>query len=362
MKKFNVGWGLTNKCNMKCQFCYSKQARHEIQECNYDEWKAFVDANHDFIDSINYGTGENAIIDDFFKLIEYIRDNYPEIKQSLTSNGYIYERVKNNPEHMRAFEKSIDEVDVSIDFYQKEKHIEFRGQPNAYDWAIETLSLCQKLNKLATIVFVGFEETLVKENLDGLFAIAKQYDALLRMNIYRPVSNIPEINKRFILSYKTLIESLEYINEKYQIVSLSDVLLGTVFTGQENLKENTGIGSIRILPDGSICPSTYLITEEFRNRYSITQGRILNNLKFEEFEYSVTPEECIGCKYEKQCNGGVFDRRMLWYGTLSQRDPYCPIRLGKELPTEFLKTSKTSRVSVHDDYLPTLFFKNKEEK
>lgn len=360
MKKYNVGWGLTNKCNMRCQFCYSKQTREELNECEYEDWKKFVDENNEWIDSINYGTGENAILDDFFSIILYIRKNYPSIKQSLTTNGYVFEKISSNPEFKEAFDKSIDEVDVSIDFYQQERHVNFRGQPFAYDWALKTLKYCHEHGKLCTIVFVGFEETLQKDNLDGLFQIAKEYDALLRMNIYRPVSNKPEINQRFILSYKTLKNALDYINEKYQIVSLSDVLLGTIFTSQTNLKENTGVNSIRILPDGSICPSTYLITEKYRDKYNIKQGKLLDKLVFEEFESSIIPDECIGCKYEKQCKGGVFDRRVLWYGTLKQRDPYCPVRLGENFPEKQYIVSKTKRVSVHDDYLPTLFFKNKE--
>ena len=76
--------------------------------------------------------------------------------------------------------------------------------------------------------------------------------------------------------------------------------------------------------------------------------------------YDVLPEECEGCKYQNTCAGGVFDRRFLWYGTLNQRDPYCPVRLGHKLPETYFKTTKTNRVSVHDDYLPTLFFKNKD--
>lgn len=360
MKKYNIGWGLTNKCNMNCQFCYSKQARDEIDECSYSEWKTFIDNNYEFIDSINYGTGENAILDDFFRIIDYIRKNHPEIKQSVTSNGYIIEKINSNEEYKKIFEDSIDEIDVSIDFYKKEKHNLFRGQPKAFDWAMQTLDFCNKAGKLCTIVFVGCEETLEKDNIDGLFKLGYKYNALLRMNIYRPVSSIKELNERFILNYDTLKEALDYINEKYQIVSLSDILLGTIFTGQTHLKENTGNNSIRILSDGSICPSTYLISERYRNKYSIKDGKILDKISFLDFENPDIPKACIGCKYEKQCKGGVYDRRILWYGSFEQRDPYCPLRLGKEFPKNYYKISKKERVSVHDDYLPTLFFKYKE--
>lgn len=360
MTKYNVGWGLTNLCNMNCQFCYSKGARQELTDAKIDDWVKFVDENHQFIDSSNYGTGENSILDDFFKFISYVRNKYPQIQQSVTTNGYIYERVKANPNNLKAFVDAIDEVDVSIDFYNEEKHSLFRGQPRAYNWAINTLQLCKQYDKLTTIVFVGFEETLTKDNIDGLFYLSKKYDTLVRMNIYRPVSNNPEINKKFILSYNTLVNALEYINEKYQIISLSDVLLGSIFTDNP-VKENTGIDSIRILPDGSICPSTYLVSEKYRNIYNIKDEYVLKDLNFSEFVHAPTPKECVCCKYEKQCNGGVFDRRILWYDTLYQRDPYCPARLGKEFPTTKFKTSKTGRISVHDDYLPTLFFKAKKD-
>ena len=360
MTKFNIGWGLTNICNMRCQFCYSKQVRNEVSECKIDDWKKFVDENFEYIDSINYGTGENSILDDFFYFINYVRTKYPNIKQALTSNGYVYEKIKDNKIFYDIFERSIDEIDLSIDYANKEKHGEFRGQPKAFEWAINALNVCTKMGKTCTIVFVGYEDTLVKENIDGLFAIAKKFNCLLRMNIYRPVSKDPKINERFILSYKTLKFALNYINEKYQIVALSDALLGSVFAGKTDIKENTGIGSIRILPDGAICPSTYLVGEQFRNKYNIKQGKLLDHLEFPEFKNAIIPNDCKGCKYINTCKGGVFDRRILWYDTLSQRDPYCPIRMGDTFPTEYFKISKTERVSVHDDYLPTLFFKNKD--
>ena len=211
MKKFNIGWGLTNLCNMNCKFCYSKETREKSRECNIEDWKNFIDENYEQIDSINYGTGENAILDDFFYFIDYVRKEHPNVTQSVTTNGYISQKIIKNKEFMDIFMNSIDEIDVSLDFATKEKHCEFRGQKDAYDWAIQTLKILKDTNKKTTIVFVGFEETMVKENIDGLFKIAKEYNALVRLNIYRPVSESEEINKKFILSFETLDKILNYI-------------------------------------------------------------------------------------------------------------------------------------------------------
>ncbi|MDR0956988.1 MAG: radical SAM protein [Candidatus Nomurabacteria bacterium] len=359
-KKFNVGWGLTNKCNMRCQFCYSEDARHELQECNISDWKNFADRNHAFIDSINYGTGENAILDDFFYFAKYMKQKYPEIRQSLTTNGYISERTKTNPQFKDIFQDCIDEVDVSVDFYNKEKHSEFRGQPNAYDWAMNTLHIAKEMGKLATIVFVGFNETCDEHNLVGLFELARQNDAFLRMNIYRPVKESKIISDRFILSYDKLKQTLQYVNNEQEIVSLSDMLLGNVFTGDTSIEDNTGKDSIRILPDGTICPSTYLIAEKYRKNISIHNAD-LSTLKFDQFNDIEIPKDCAGCKYEKSCRGGVYDRRILWYDTFSERDPYCPMQNGDALPEQLFRIrNHIGRVSVHDGYLPTLFFKPKD--
>lgn len=358
MKKFNVGWGITNSCNMNCRFCYSKETRKSTDNIGIEDWIKFIDENHSYIDSINYGTGENAIMDDFFDFILYVRTNYPDITQSLTTNGYIYEKVSKNPELYGIYKKCIDEVDVSLDFSEKDKHNYFRGQPKAYDWATNTLKMLQEDGKTATIVFVGFEDTLQKDNIDGLFEIAKTHDALLRLNIYRPVSKNEEINKKFILSYETLINALEYIYDNYQIVTLSDVLLGNIYIKNQDIKENTGIDSIRILADGSICPSTYLIDESYRSSYSIKERDVLSKVKFDNFVDAPVPEKCSDCKIREKCRGGVYDRRILWHGTLEERDPYCPFENNDDLEKREFKVLKKNRVSVHDGYLPTMFFKN----
>ncbi len=356
--KFNIGWGITNCCNMNCKFCYSKETRQLTKEITINDWIKFIDENYEKIDSINYGTGENVIDDDFFEFIEYVRHNYPKITQSLTTNGYLYEKVSLNKRFYNIYKECIDEVDVSLDFSAPEKHNYFRGQNKAYNWAINTLGMLKKDNKKATIVFVGIEDTMSKENIDGLFKIAKAYNALLRLNIYRPVSQDMTINERFILSYKTLIETLEYINNKYEVISINDILLGNMYAKDSNIEENTGINSIRILADGSICPSTYLISENYRNKFNIKQKNVLSTIKFDDFIEAPIPKECEKCEIKNSCRGGVFDRRLLWYNTLLKRDPYCPYENNDILNKEQIKILKKDRISVHDGYLPTIFFKS----
>lgn len=359
MKKWNIGWGTVAACNMKCQFCYSKERRKQGQPLGLTEWKKFIDQNYEKINTINYGTGENSINDDWFKLVYYVREKYPDIRQALTTNGFFSERIKNQELYEMAT-KAIDEFDISLDFCVAEKHAELRGQKDAFNWALNTLKYCNENNKDATIVFLGSKINLNKENIKGLFKIAKDYNAKLRMNLYRPTEGIDEISKRFIPTYENLIGILEFISKNYEVLTLNDALFSPLLTGKASV-DPSGVDSLRILANGDITPSTYLIHEEYIVG-NIQDNSVLNNIeeKILDIITNVIPRECEACTLKEKCKGGVIDRRYLWYHTLEKRDPYCrgPYKDMDDL-TEKISLSEKEFHSVHDGYLPTMFFINK---
>lgn len=356
-KKWNIGWGTISKCNMNCQFCYSKKRRGQSDDVSYDDWIKFIEENQERISSINYGTGENSLSLEWFKLVDYIRRKYPNIRQAVTTNGYLSEAILNKY-CKNIFIKAIDEVDVSLDFYNSDKHNEFRGQPKAYQWAIDTLDVCQQYNKVTTIVFLGSKQNITRDNIDGLFEIAKKYSAILRMNMYRPTEGVNDRSKQFIIPCNQLIDAIKYINEKYQIITLNDTLFSTIFTG-ETVDDPSGNRSIRILADGSITPSTYLIDEKYIVG-NIKQRNVLSRLEedgsLEKIIFKNIPQECNECVYSNTCAGGVMDRRYLWYGDINKKDPYCK-QIYKEKSKNLIHIRKTKYISVHDGYLPTMFFK-----
>lgn len=356
MRNWNIGWGTISRCNMNCRFCYSKEKRKNSNDLSYEHWIRFVDENYEMIHTINYGTGENALDYDWFRLVDYIRDRYPQIRQALTTNGYLSEAVKDDY-CKKVFIKGIDEVDISLDFCVPREHNSFRKQDKAFEWAMAALELCRQYGKPATIVFLGSRVNMNDQNIDGLFEIAKEKNAILRMNIFRPTGGINEISEKFIADYDTIVDCLTYISRKYSIISLNDVLFSTILSGS-TVKDPSGIESIRILADGSITPSTYLISDDFIIA-NITEHNVLKRIEtdglLEKIIDVTVPEECGGCVYKTQCAGGVYDRRYLWYGTLKRKDPYCPqCFTEKSIPAITVK--QTAFQSVHDGYLPTIFF------
>jgi len=354
--KWNIGWGITSQCNMKCAFCYSRFKRMDSKDLRLKEWVSFIDDNYSYINSINYGTGENTLCGDWFLFVNYVREKYPGIRQSLTTNGYLSVAVEKS-KNLEIFKKAIDEVDISLDFAQSDQHNTFRGQTKAYDWALDTLKLCSQYKKQTTLVFLGSNKTLFYDNIDGLFGIARKYNAVLRMNIFRPTEGLNQKSAAFIVSRDVLLDCIFYINEHYSILSLGDSYLSAFLLNQPYL-DPSGNKSLRILSNGNITPSTYLINDNYLLG-NIQEKNILQNLstrsKLSNVIKDIIPKECAGCVYRNMCKGGIYDRRYLWYGSLEKKEPYCngPYLVKNE---RLVQCSKTQFSSVHSGYLPTIFF------
>ena len=321
MKKWNIGWGVVSSCNMNCEFCYSSERRNLSSDISFSYWKKFIDENAAYIATINYGTGENSISQEWFKLIRYIRVNYPQIRQSLTTNGYISVATERNEDNMRAFLTSIDEVDVSLDFADAVRHCAFRGQPKAYEWARNAMALCYRNNIPLTIVVLGSKQNLTEENIAGIFDVAKQYDAIVRVNMYRPTHGINEKSRKYILSIQDLLEFLRFVKDRYKVLSLNDPVISSLLT-DSTVDDPSGMDSLRILPNGDVTPSTYLITDEFviaNLKNGVSLRTLEDSTALKNTIRKIIPKACHDCEHREKCCGGVLDRRYLWYGTLSER-------------------------------------------
>lgn len=360
-KKWKIGWGFTSRCDMRCPFCYSQSVRQIPVENDFDLAKAFIDRNAAEIESVNYGTGECALSEPWYRLVCYIRERYPDIRQALTTNGSVYRQVQKGKIDAGELFHAIREVDLSLDFPDAGVHNRNRGRDDAFEGVLGTLDLCRKYNAVATIVMVAYDRTLNRENIDGVFSIAKEYNAFLRINILRKVEGV----KMDPPSYRQVMDALEYIMDRYAVVSLCDPLFGSVFGIPAQDGDSCGLTSLRILPDGAVTPSTYLITPEWRSETlhdSLTLSGIAELPAFRSITEAPVPSACRDCPAVNTCRGGAVDRRILTYHSLSEPDPYCPFANGDTLHTDrkIRMFSGAEGPSVHDGYLPTMIFSPEE--
>ena len=355
---WKIGWGISNRCNMRCPFCYSRKARREP---NYEhliqKGLAFILHNKERIDSINFGTGEPTVEKELFSLCETLRREAPHISIGITTNGTLSQAVKDDY-CMEIFRTCIDDVDISLDYGNPADQDRSRNYSGAFDLAVQALELCRDCGKNASIVNALHKYNGTIENIDSLMRLARLYGTSLRINIYRPTTDFD-----FVLSYERLREILLHIVKNYEIESLADPLFASLLGAPCPAGDPIARSSFRIIPNGYISPSTYLLEQEWRTCRidEITEIDDLHSLEeFQTILNAPLPESCLSCSLKETCRGGVIDRRWLWYHDLSESDPYCPLKNNDSLSWKeeagTVVFAKEKKSFVHDGYLPTLIF------
>ena len=97
-RRFALGLGLTNECNLACAFCYRDPTR--VDRLSIEQVRSVMRSLP--VRSVNLGTGENGMHPEFGALVHYLRSE--PIKLTITSNGYSIEALDNAD--VKAFQKA----------------------------------------------------------------------------------------------------------------------------------------------------------------------------------------------------------------------------------------------------------------
>ena len=179
---------LTNACTNACVFCLREQ---KDDVCGAEMWH---DDNYTLDDVIeqfeNYnptpqnvvfcGYGEPFLKKDMMKAFaQYLRENYPEIKIRVNTNGHANAIYKTNV--AEEFKGLLDEASVSLNSDNSEQYNEI-CQPkieNAYEAVKDFLKCCNEAGiKTYASIVTGFDER--KINVENCEKIAKGLGAEFR--------------------------------------------------------------------------------------------------------------------------------------------------------------------------------------
>lgn len=182
---------LTNACTNSCVFCLREQ---KDDVCGADMWH---DGNYKLEDIIEQfekfhgsdklvknvvfcGYGEPFLKKDMMKAFaQYLRDNYPEIKIRVNTNGHANAIYKTNI--AEEFKNLLDEVSVSLNSDNSEQYNEI-CQPkidNAFEAVKDFLKCCKQAGiKTYASIVTGFDEREI--NVENCEKIANELGAVFR--------------------------------------------------------------------------------------------------------------------------------------------------------------------------------------
>ncbi len=307
--QFSVGLGLTNECNLACSFCYRDPTR--VDRLTLDQVRRVLDCIP--VRSVNLGTGENGMHPEFQPILGYLREQ--PLKLTMTSNGYSVAVLED--EDLAAF----SDIEFSLDYPNEAEQDEQRGAGN---WALvhEQAARCRRLGVPVTIIAVMMRTNY--NRLHEIAAVARAYDAPLRINVYQAVRT-----DTFALTYEEYWSGFKTLFSNTDVIAIGEPLVRAM-AGMPPRKGGCGMATVRVTPRATIQPCVYwpgvgapldVLLE--------AGGDVIQTAPFESARS--VPDACQSCDYLESCRGGCAGRRRL-LDMLPQPDPYCPVIRGDKRP------------------------------
>jgi radical SAM protein with 4Fe4S-binding SPASM domain len=306
-RRFALGIGLTNECNLSCAFCYRDPTRTD--RLDLDQVRQVLGALP--VRSVNLGTGENGMHPEFRGMLAYFRTQ--PIKLTITSNGHSIEVL--DDDDIRGFA----DVEFSLDYPTREEQDAQRGAGN-WELIRRQARRCRELGVGVTIIAV-----MMRSNFDRLADIAEVaagFDAPLRINVYQAVRS-----DSFALTYDEYWTGFETLFARTDAIAVGEPLVRAM-AGLPPRQGGCGVATVRVTPRATVQPCVYWPGSGAPLDLLLEAGEAVVGTEPFVAARSV-PDGCAPCAHNAVCAGGCAGRRRL-LGALGQPDPYCPVMRGED--------------------------------
>ncbi|HZD28190.1 MAG TPA: radical SAM protein [Xanthobacteraceae bacterium] len=306
-RRFALGLGLTNECNLACAFCYRDPTR--VDRLSLEQVRSVMRSLP--VRSVNLGTGENGMHPDFGALVSYLRAQ--PIKLTITSNGYSIAAVDD------ADVTAFHDIEFSLDYPTEAEQDRERGPGN---WRLlhEQAARCRGLG-----VSVTFIAVMMRSNFDRLAEIAyiaEAYDAPLRINVYQSVRS-----DAFALTYDEYWRGFETLFARTDAIAIGEPLVRAM-AGLPPRRGGCGVATVRVTPRATVQPCVYWPGGGAPLDLLLERGTDITDTDAFADARGV-PSPCRTCSYVATCGGGCAGRRQL-LDALDAPDPYCPVMRGSD--------------------------------
>ncbi len=334
-----IAWELTRSCNLSCVHCRAaSEFGHYPGELSFEEIKATIDNITSITNPILILTGGEPLLrPDIWDIIDYAQSKGASPVVSTNGTLLTEEIAQKLAEH------HIPRISISIDFPDKERHDEFRGQQGAFEASLAGIrrakaagvgvqinttvtkmnhELLEEMHELALsldidafhiflLVPTGRGEDLREVELspeEYERALTWAYDRQKSSPLHFKPTDAPQYYR--IIHQKTREEGSKLSAEEYGLDAITRGCLG-------------GITFCFISHTGDIQPCGYFNLQcgnvkELGFDTIWTQSPVLNDLR----DYSLLKGKCGACEYKAVC-GGCRARALAESGDYMQEEPYC---------------------------------------
>lgn len=271
---------VTHRCNFRCQICDFWKVQHEKErELSLNEIEILTDKLAEYGTlAISLAGGEPMMREDLLDVIRIVsRKHFPIM---ITNGWYV-----NKENALALWEAGLQEISISIDYADPEKHDAMRGHTGAFKRAIEALQILHESrhsNKNRVhMISVLMDDNI--EDIERLLRLSKQIGVTYMVNLYsyqrgkkserlpkRPVSDILLKLKKAYPHFVSLTSYLEQMDISSQQNGIGNCQAGRYFMNIDNY------GNVARCTETTDTPVGNLIAEspqQIRQRLLIQQAQ-----------------------------------------------------------------------------------------
>lgn len=244
---YNAELFLDSRCNLRCVHCSISKFQHQ------PGFKQFMDLQEvtrvaDQLKSMDCFVcclvgGELTLRKDLFDIISILHRRH--ILTTIITNGYIMDE-----QYIRELKKAgIFKIGISLNDATPETHDSFVQRQGAFEKAMNALELVRKSGVVSSICVVPTHENIASGNYRRLIEHASKHN--IKVNV-----NYPALAGEFTGNYDMLLteEELREVREYFKLPNVTSDF--TVYA--DSYECPAGRKKIYILPDGSVCPCTFI--------------------------------------------------------------------------------------------------------
>jgi MoaA/NifB/PqqE/SkfB family radical SAM enzyme len=235
------------RCNFNCQHC---SISYFQKQKDYKRWMSLDEIGHvaDALKEMNCFLcclvgGETTLRKDLCDIVSIFHTR--KILPTIITNGYLVDSV-----YLKKLKKAgLFNIGFSLNGGTAESHDTFVQKEGAFDKAMENIQAAQKTGLCVSIAVVPTHANLSNGEFEKLIAFS--VEKKIRVNI-----NYPALCGEFTADYDELLtdEEIRTVRNYFKLSNVSSDF--TVLSDKYECP--AGRKKIYILPDGSVCPCTFI--------------------------------------------------------------------------------------------------------
>lgn len=360
-----ISWNLTKKCNLRCPHCYLEAGKKAEYELSTEECLGLVEEMKQLgTEMLILTGGEPLLRKDIFDIAQHASGQ--GIWVVMGTNGVLVTEKT----AQKMLECGVKGVAISLDSIEAEKHNQFRGGPNSWEYSVRALKICR-----AAGLQVLVQTTVMESNYEEIPQLIEFTRGLgaWSFNLYFLVQTGRGQQMNDLSPQRThaMLENLVELQDRYRPMlvrskcapQFKQIAYEMGKGGLESGGCMAGTEYCRITPEGNVTPCPYM---------PVVAGNVLEQRFTDIWHTSPVFRElrdldqlqgrCGRCELKELC-GGCRCRAYAASGDYLQEDPACtyqPNGTGRLLKAEGIVWTEAAQARL--ERIPIAFIRNKVQK